>query len=621
MKACLQCGKTYPDEFQFCPVHGTPLGVVVEKEGKLAAPPPAPHDKTAGNPSRPSRPAPPPATVRVRTVVSGLLILVLLAFLSFACAFLYNYWKPKYGALTVTTTPEEALVYVDGKRRGPSPLNIPKLRSGAHEVKIVKAGYKDFSRRVMVSPYADNDLHWDLEPVVPQLSAKQLVEIQALHEKLASAQKENILLPPPDDYNVLYFVNQILAIDPADAVALETRAQLADSTRRLAELAYARENWLESEKQYKQLALVTPEDGSVGERLADLAEKIDASVKDREKQVQDWRARAEAAMKVGSLTPPDKDNALDAIRNIQRLDKGNAWARDALKRLRELLQNRGDARMSASDWTGARADFRQLLQYFPGDAYGKTRLAAVEAKLEEAAKQERSAKTEQQSRQQVAALRQTALDLFAGGEYAKSVAAWREYLKFDPKSDEAWFYIGAGYQNQKQFDAAITNFEKCLELNPNNILAHLNIGLLYDYHRKNYKAAEEHLRKVKELGGADRFTPEQLDAMIRDLQTRARNQEIAKLAIPVEHKHTFSSCRGTLHFSEDGMEFRTDASDHSFYEAWKGMKGFALGEETLSIKTLRDKKYNFRFLNPQDAARIRAWAATVSAIPTGGDVR
>jgi hypothetical protein len=43
---------------------------------------------------------------------------------------------------------------------------------------------------------------------------------------------------------------------------------------------------------------------TVGERLADVAAKIDASVKDRETQIQDWKSKAEAAMKVGSLVPP-----------------------------------------------------------------------------------------------------------------------------------------------------------------------------------------------------------------------------------------------------------------------------------------------------------------------------
>jgi Tfp pilus assembly protein PilO len=109
------------------------------------------------------------------------------------------------------------------------------------------------------------------------LSNEQLAEVEGWRKKLDNAQKENILLPPPDDYNVLYFADKILAIDPANSYAIEVKSKLGETMRRLAELAYAREDWLEAEKQYKNLALLFPNDSSVGERLADVAAKLDAS--------------------------------------------------------------------------------------------------------------------------------------------------------------------------------------------------------------------------------------------------------------------------------------------------------------------------------------------------------
>ena len=340
MKKCSQCGNSYPDAFQFCPVHGNTLVGISEKP----KPEPEPVLKSEeaygaidsirlndpNNPiqspqlNKPDEADKSQKVIRVRTLLTGFAVLVLLAMLGFAGAFLYQYQKPKYGVLIIKTTPEEALIYVDGKALGSSPLNIPKLQSGGHEIRIVKEGYRDLIQQITVIPYTENNQHLKMEPLVPQLSTEQLAEIEELHKKMESAQKENILLPPPEDYNVLYFVNRILAIDPADAKAVEARTQLANATRQLAELAYARENWRESEKQYRQLAQITPDDTSLEERLTDLAERISVSEQDRAKQIQDLQARAEAAMKVGSLTPPDKDNALDVIRNIQRLDKNNA---------------------------------------------------------------------------------------------------------------------------------------------------------------------------------------------------------------------------------------------------------------------------------------------------------
>ena len=588
MKACPQCGKLYPDEFVYCPVHGTTLeGDPEKKSGEK-----------------------PPSQIRIRTLIIGLLILAAVAVSGFTAAFLYQYLKPKYGALTIRTTPGEALVYVDGKARGASPLNILDLVSGGHEIRITKEGYNDLVQQVRVAPYAEDTLNLTLSPIVPQLSGEQLAEIAELREKLESARKENILLPPPDDYNVLYFADKILAIDPADGGAAEAREQVADSLRRQAELAYARENWTESAKQYEKLALMLPGDDSINERLADIADRRAASAKDREALIESWRARAEAAMKVGSLTPPDKDNALDAIKSIQRIDKNNAYVRSAFSRVRELLQDRGDAKIAASDWAGARDDFQRLLQHFPEDKYSKTRLTEIEARLEDASKRAQTAKTEQQSRQKTAALRESALNLFSSKEYAKSIAEWREYLKLEPKSDEAWFYIGASYQNESRMDEAIANFEKCLELNPNHVLAHLNAGVLHE-HNKNYKAAEDHFQKARELGGAAAYTPERLDETLRNLRLRARADEMSKRAVYVEHRHTLSGCRGALHFNAEGMEFRTGETDHSFFEAYNSMQEFSIEGATLTLRTSRNRRYTFRFLNPDDVAQVRAWWSSI----------
>ena len=589
MKGCPQCGKLYPDEFIYCPIHGTSLD-----DGQ---------ENIAGRK--------PPVQIRVRTLIICLLILTACAVSGFTAAFLYQYLKPKYGSLTISTTPDEAMIYVDGKFHGVSPLNIPKIASGGHEIRIVREGYADLVRQVRVSPYAEEKLPLALSPFVPQLSAGQLAEIAGLREKMKTARKENILLSPPEDYNVLYFADRILAVDPDDAEALEARKHVSDTLRGQAELAYARENWAESARQYERLSFIHPDDDSIEDRLTDIAERAAASEKDREALIENWRARAEAAMKVGSLTPPDKDNALDAVRNIQRIDKNNAFARSALARIRELLQDRGDAKIAASDLAGARTDFQRLIQYFPEDKYGKSRLTELDAGLAEAAKREQTAKIEQQSRRKAAELRQSALNLFSSGAYAKSISEWREYLKLEPASDEAWFYIGASYQNEKQMDEAIAGFEKCLELNPGHVLAHLNAGRLYD-HNNNFKAAEEHFLKAKALGGADGFAPERLDEMLNDLRSRARTEEMSKTPIYVEHRHAISSCRGALYFGSEGMEFRTNESDHSFYEAYKGMREFAIDGNTLRLRTVQNRNYTFRFLNAEDAAQVRAWRASIS---------
>jgi tetratricopeptide (TPR) repeat protein len=604
MRECPQCNNLYPETYKYCPADG--ISLVGEDQRRQES----------------SDSAKKPAQIRVRTLMLGIAILFLSAAVSFTGFFLYQYYKPKYGSLTVKTSPAGAMIYVDGKLRGVSPITLSDLHSGSHDIKGTKQGYKELAQRIDILANSTQNMHWSLDPIVPQLSNEQLAEVETWRKKLDSALKENILLPPPDDYNALFFADKILAIDPANNYALDTKNKMADTTRRLAELAYAREDWLESEKQYKNLSLLFPNDIAIGERLSDVTAKLDASVKDREKQIQDWKSKAEAAMKMGSLLPPDRDNALDAIRSIQRLDRDNLYVREGFARLKELLQNRGDTRIAASDWPGARNEFRVTLQYFPEDTYSKARLAVVEAKLVEAARDEqlriqRTAE-EQQSRQKLSSLRLSALNNFRSGAYDKAISEWQEYLKFEPGSDEAYFYLGASQQNQKQLDTAILNFEKCLSLNPNNVLAHLNLGMLYDYHRNNFKLAEEHLKKAKDLGGAEKYSQDRLQSMIQDVKDRAQASTVLRTLFPVEHKHAFSTCRGTLRFTDEGLEFKTSETDHSFYEAFKGLRIFAIEGSDISIKTRSNKKYNFHLINAGDAARLRTWNASLRTVELSG---
>jgi len=599
MSKCPTCGNVYPDPFRFCPVDGAEL----DRKGVLGG-----AERTFEEPSFPGG-----MQIPIRTLMLGFGILLMVGLLGFAALFFYQYLKPKYGGLVLKTTPPGAMIFVDGKQRGVSPITIGNLRSGGHQVRAVKEGYKELLQQVGILPYTTENQHWTLEPLVPQLSNEQLAEVEAWRKKLDSAQKENILLPPPEDYNALYFANKILAIDPANPHALEVKSKLADAIRRSAELSYAREDWLEAEKQYKNLLLLLPDDIAVNERLADISAKIDASLKDREKQVEDWRAKAEAAMKAGSLVPPEKDNALDALRSIQRLDKKNVYARGALVQLKELLQNRGDIKFTAGDWQGARNEFRLALQYFPDDAYSKSRLAAVEAKLAEAGQAEQQRlqrmQEEQQSRQKIAAFRQNALGSFRAGSYAKAIADWQEYLRFEPNSDEAYFYIAASYLEQKQLDTAILNFEKCLAVNPSHALAHLNLGILYDRHRNDLARAAEHYKRAKDLGGVERYGPERLQALIQDLQDRMQIQAMQKAPFPVEHKHAFSSCRGNLHLTEGGVEYKASDTDHSFYEAYGNIRSFSVSGDEITMRTRNNKKYSFRLLNSGDSERVRRVAA------------
>ncbi len=596
MKKCPECGKLYPDAYSYCPVEGTHL-----------QPAPGRTLRTSGYPSQ-------PAQIKVRTLLISLGILVLTSFVCFIAVFSYLYLKPKYGDLVVKTTPAGASVFLDGRQRGIAPLTLGDLKAGGHQVKVLKDGYEELVQQIEVVPYSTENLHLILKPLVAVLTNEQLAEIESLKKKLESAQKESIFLPPPDDYNVLYFADQILAIDPANPYCAEVKADLAESVWRNADLAYAREDWLAAEKEYKNLALIYPNDIAINERLADISAKIDESIKDREQQVEDWKAKAEAALKAGILLPPEKENALDALRSILRLDKKNVYALGAVAHLRQMLQNRGDTKLSSGDLQGARNEFRQVLQYFSDDNYSSSRLAMIENRLAEAAKAEqqrllRAQEEAQLSRVRPAEQRLSAINAFRSGSYEQSISAWQEYLKLEPNSDEAFFYLGATYLNAGQYDTAILNFDKCLALNPDNAYAHLNLGILYDRHRSNLEKAVEHLERARDLGGADKYTPERIQDMIRDLQDRIGLNAMQATPFKVEHKHVFSSCSGTLRITNEGIEYKTSETDHSFYEPYSSLRSFFVDGDEVSIRTRSNKRYNFRLVNPRDAEMVRRLAA------------
>jgi hypothetical protein len=56
------------------------------------------------------------------------------------------------GTLSVTTTPDGALVYIDGQMKGITPATIPGLAAGNHSVKLIRDGYQDFETSTVITP-------------------------------------------------------------------------------------------------------------------------------------------------------------------------------------------------------------------------------------------------------------------------------------------------------------------------------------------------------------------------------------------------------------------------------------------------------------------------------------
>ena len=69
-----------------------------------------------------------------------------------------------YGRIITTSQPQGAKVYLDSVYRGTTPLNLDRVATGQHQIKLVKTGYQDWSSYVSVSPSRTTTVSADLVP-------------------------------------------------------------------------------------------------------------------------------------------------------------------------------------------------------------------------------------------------------------------------------------------------------------------------------------------------------------------------------------------------------------------------------------------------------------------------
>ena len=70
-----------------------------------------------------------------------------------------------YGRIVATSQPRGAKVYLDNVYRGMTPLNLDRVTTGQHRIKLVMAGYRDWSSYISVSPSRTTTVSADLIPL------------------------------------------------------------------------------------------------------------------------------------------------------------------------------------------------------------------------------------------------------------------------------------------------------------------------------------------------------------------------------------------------------------------------------------------------------------------------
>ncbi len=69
-----------------------------------------------------------------------------------------------YGRIIATSQPQGAKVYLDNVYRGTTPLNLDRITAGQHHIKLVMAGYQDWSSYFSVSPSRTTTVSANLIP-------------------------------------------------------------------------------------------------------------------------------------------------------------------------------------------------------------------------------------------------------------------------------------------------------------------------------------------------------------------------------------------------------------------------------------------------------------------------
>lgn len=93
----------------------------------------------------------------------------------------------------------------------------------------------------------------------------------------------------------------------------------------------------------------------------------------------------------------------------------------------------------------------------------------------------------------------TGLDLYSEGKHDEAIAAYRRAIEADPDYSDALHGLARIYQDQNRLDEAIEISQKLASLDPDDVLPHTSLSILFQ--KKGMIAeAEAEANKARVLG-------------------------------------------------------------------------------------------------------------------------
>ena len=85
------------------------------------------------------------------------------------------------------------------------------------------------------------------------------------------------------------------------------------------------------------------------------------------------------------------------------------------------------------------------------------------------------------------------------GQYDQAISDFNKALEINPRDANAYNNRGVAYARKDQYDQAISDFNKALEINPRDANAYNNRGFTY-FRKGQYDKAWEDVHKAQDLG-------------------------------------------------------------------------------------------------------------------------
>ena len=94
------------------------------------------------------------------------------------------------------------------------------------------------------------------------------------------------------------------------------------------------------------------------------------------------------------------------------------------------------------------------------------------------------------------------------GQYDQAISDYNKALEINPRYAKAYNNRGYAYGKKRQYDQAISDYNKALEINSRDAEAYNSRGVAY-YFKKEYDKSWEDVKKAQDLGY--KISPEFLD--------------------------------------------------------------------------------------------------------------